>query len=61
MYLCEMDMLLHDHWKDPRRAEERLEWYAERLRELFGSARDRSRCQLYYYFRSRDDARERAL
>jgi predicted AlkP superfamily pyrophosphatase or phosphodiesterase len=39
VYLSEMDMLLHDHWKDPRQAEQRLEWYAKRLRDLFHSAR----------------------
>ena len=40
VYLSEMDMLLHDHWKNPRRAEQRLERYAVRLRELFDSARE---------------------
>jgi predicted AlkP superfamily pyrophosphatase or phosphodiesterase len=40
VYLSEMDMLLHDHWKEPQRAEQRLRWYAGRLRELFDSARE---------------------
>jgi len=39
VYLSEMDMLLHNHWKEPQRAEQKLEWYSERLRELFDSAR----------------------
>ena len=39
VYLSEMDMVLHDHWKDPQQAEQKLDWYAERLRELFDSAR----------------------
>ena len=38
VYLSEMDMLLHDHWKDPQPAEQRLGWYAKQLRDLFHSA-----------------------
>jgi predicted AlkP superfamily pyrophosphatase or phosphodiesterase len=40
VYLSEMDMLLHDHWKHPQPAEQRLNVYADRLRELFDSARE---------------------
>jgi len=28
-------MVLHDHWKNPQQAEQKLDWYAKRLRDLF--------------------------
>lgn len=40
VYLCEMDMLLHEQWKNPERVEKRLDWYAAELRRLFDAARD---------------------
>ena len=40
VYLCEMDMLLHEQWKDPERVERRLDWYAAGLRRLFDAARE---------------------
>jgi len=40
VYLCEMDMLLHEQWRNPQPLEQRLEWYAGRLRQLFQAARD---------------------
>lgn len=39
VYLCEMDMLLHEQWRNPERVEQRLHWYAMRLRRLFDAAR----------------------
>ncbi|HET7212319.1 MAG TPA: alkaline phosphatase family protein [Terriglobia bacterium] len=39
VYLCELDHLLHDEWRNPRPLERKLEWYALRLRELFQAAR----------------------
>jgi predicted AlkP superfamily pyrophosphatase or phosphodiesterase len=39
VYLSELDALLHDHWKDPRPAQERLSWYDGRLRRLFENAK----------------------
>jgi hypothetical protein len=39
VYLCEMDMLLHEQWRDPQPLEQRLQWYAERLHQLFHAAR----------------------
>lgn len=39
VYLCEMDMLLHEQWRNPGRLEQRLGWYAQRLRRLFEAAR----------------------
>ncbi len=38
VYLSEMDLVLHNQWKHPKQLEQRLEWYASRLRELFESA-----------------------
>ncbi len=35
LYLSEMDMFLHNHCEDGNRLEQRLEWYATDLRELF--------------------------
>lgn len=40
VYLCEMDLLLHNQWKNPSALEERLRWYESRLRDLFGRARE---------------------
>jgi hypothetical protein len=40
LYLSEMDSFLHTYCADTRRLEERLEWYATELRELFGLARE---------------------
>jgi hypothetical protein len=37
--LCEMDMLLHEQWRNPQPLEQRLEWYARRLRQLFEAVR----------------------
>jgi len=39
VYLCEMDMLLHEQWRNPERVEQRLDWYAAGLRRLFDAAR----------------------
>jgi predicted AlkP superfamily pyrophosphatase or phosphodiesterase len=39
VYLCEMDMLLHEQWRNPQPLEQRLEWYGGRLRQLFQAAR----------------------
>ncbi len=39
VYLCEMDLLLHNQWANPKPLEQRLDWYAGRLRQLFGAAR----------------------
>jgi predicted AlkP superfamily pyrophosphatase or phosphodiesterase len=39
VYLCEMDMLLHEQWRNPERVEQRLDWYARGLRRLFDAAR----------------------
>lgn len=39
VYLCEMDMLLHEQWRNPKRVEQRLGWYAAGLRRLFDAAR----------------------
>jgi hypothetical protein len=39
VYLCEMDMLLHEQWRNPQPLEQRLKWYAGRLHELFQAAR----------------------
>lgn len=38
VYLSEMDMLLHNHCGDAHKVEERLEFYAAALRELFNNA-----------------------
>ena len=40
VYLCEMDMLLHEQWRNSQPLEQRLKWYAGRLRQLFQVARD---------------------
>jgi len=39
VYLCEMDLLLHNQWSHPEPLEAKLSWYAGRLRELFAAAR----------------------
>jgi hypothetical protein len=39
VYLCEMDHLLHEQWRNPVPLEMRLDWYACRLRWLFQAAR----------------------
>lgn len=39
VYLCEMDMLLHEQWSNPERVKQRLDWYATQLRRLFDAAR----------------------
>jgi hypothetical protein len=38
VYLCEMDSTLHDHWGDRGRLQDKLDWYAVRLRQLFDAA-----------------------
>ena len=38
LYLCEMDMFLHNHCKNPAQLEQRLGWYASALGELFDLA-----------------------
>jgi hypothetical protein len=40
VYLSEMDMVLHDHWRNPLEAERVLGRYAKSLRKLFDSARE---------------------
>jgi hypothetical protein len=40
VYLSEMDLLLHNHWKNPAALDERLRWYESRLRGLFQRARE---------------------
>lgn len=39
VYLCEMDMLLHEQWRNPQPLEQKLKWYACRLHQLFQAAR----------------------
>ncbi|HTG59338.1 MAG TPA: alkaline phosphatase family protein [Terriglobia bacterium] len=39
VYLCEMDLLLHNQWTNPAPLEQRLNLYAGRLRQLFQAAR----------------------
>ena len=39
VYLCEMDLLLHNQWATPQPLEAKLAWYAGRLRELYEAAR----------------------
>ena len=39
VYLCEMDLLLHNQWSDPKPLEAKLSWYAGQLRVLFEAAR----------------------
>jgi predicted AlkP superfamily pyrophosphatase or phosphodiesterase len=39
LYLCEMDMFLHNQCKDHLQLEKRLGWYASGLRDLFELAR----------------------
>jgi hypothetical protein len=43
LYLSELDGLLHRRCHEPRVIEERLHWYAERLRAVFEAARRRDR------------------
>ncbi len=38
VYLCEMDMFLHMHCKEPQEIDRRLAWYESALRKLFGAA-----------------------
>ncbi|HEY6270834.1 MAG TPA: alkaline phosphatase family protein [Terriglobales bacterium] len=38
VYLCEMDLLLHNQWSDPEPLDAKLNWYAKRLRALFEAA-----------------------
>jgi hypothetical protein len=38
IYLCEMDLLLHNQWKTPEPLLERLRWYEARLRQIFEAA-----------------------
>jgi hypothetical protein len=38
LYLCEMDMFLHFHCTEEQKWVARLQWYEEKLRELFDSA-----------------------
>ncbi|HZP01364.1 MAG TPA: alkaline phosphatase family protein [Terriglobia bacterium] len=40
VYLSEMDLLLHNHWRNPSTLDERLRWYESRLRDLFRRARE---------------------
>jgi predicted AlkP superfamily pyrophosphatase or phosphodiesterase len=35
VYLCEMDMFLHLHCKEPEKIAEKLDWYEKRLERLF--------------------------
>lgn len=39
IYLCELDALLHEQWKNPVPLQDKLEWYAQRLRQIFDAAR----------------------
>jgi hypothetical protein len=41
VYLSELDRFLHSHRSEPDLVEERLEWYASRLRHLLDTARKR--------------------
>jgi predicted AlkP superfamily pyrophosphatase or phosphodiesterase len=41
VYLSEMDLLLHNQWANPKPLAAKLSWYANRLRELFETARQR--------------------
>ncbi len=38
VYLCEMDLLLHNQGRNPRPLEQKLDWYEARLGRLFESA-----------------------
>jgi hypothetical protein len=38
VYLCEMDLLLHNQWKTPEPLMERLRWYAAGLGRIFEAA-----------------------
>jgi len=40
LYLSELDLFLHHNCHDPARWEQRLDWYATRLRELFQHAQE---------------------
>jgi predicted AlkP superfamily pyrophosphatase or phosphodiesterase len=40
VYLSEMDMFLHMNCNEPKKIEERLEWYEKGLRRLFEAARE---------------------
>ncbi len=40
LYLSEMDMFLHMNCNEPKKIEERLAWYEERLRKVFAAARE---------------------
>lgn len=37
-YLCELDMVLHNCFADPEKLDERLDWYATGLRQIFRTA-----------------------
>lgn len=39
IYLCEMDMFLHDHCHESAKIKMKLEWYEQNLRRLFAQAR----------------------
>lgn len=39
VYLSEMDLLLHNQWANPEPLAAKLNWYANRLRDLFETAR----------------------
>jgi hypothetical protein len=39
LYLSEIDRLLHHHYHERERVDERLRWYESELRRLFGAAR----------------------
>lgn len=39
IYLCELDSLLHEQWKNPLPLQQKMEWYGRRLREIFEAAR----------------------
>lgn len=40
VYLSEMDMFLHMNCNEPKKVEERLQWYEKGLRQLFRAARE---------------------
>ena len=39
IYLCELDSLLHEQWKNPVPLQQKLEWYEQWLRQIFDAAR----------------------
>src|SRR5882762_9446549 len=39
IYLCEMDMFLHQHCQEPARIDEELKWYEHRSQKIFEIAR----------------------